>query len=739
MLNKTGRIFLGLLLVAIFAGHSAAWYRLPLLTELETIMVDMRIRAITPHAKDDRIVIIDIDEKSLREKSRGGEGQWPWPRDRLAALVTQLFQKYQVSLVAMDLILSEKDDSSGLHVLEGLAKNELKNIPEFSLALKPLRARMSYDQLFAQSLKTGPVILGFAFHNDTASSLTPIPPGLDPASFGLTQMRAQSYPAFIAPLPEFQAQVAGLGHMNPLRDADGVTRRVPMLVEYQGRYYPSLSLSVLQVLLDAPQLGAVTSTYGQNELRVEALKVGPIEIPVDAALNAWVPFQGAALSFQYFSAVDILQGRIPKAALESRIVLVGTSAAGLSDLVTTPLGVSFPGVEVNANLITGALDGRILHTPAYAQGFEMLCLLMVGLLMLFVGTWFKPFYVCLLGLFALTGLLGLNMALLQAKHIVMPLAAPVICLMSVFIYQMIYGYFIESRGKRQMSKLFSYYVPPELVQKMAENPGAFSMAPMQREMTVLFADVRGFTSISEKLSPQDLAELINEYLSAMSQVIREEYNGTLDKYIGDAVMAFWGAPVFDAHHAENAVLCVLKMQQVTDRLSQEFLSKGWPELRIGIGLNSGQMRVGDMGSNIRRAYTVMGDEVNLGSRLEGLTKIYGVGILIGENTRNLLPGWLCREVDSVRVKGKNTPIAIFEPLSPEGGASDALVQELLNWQQALTAYRAQQWSLAQTLLTNLLSSHPTSVLYALYQNRIAKLLDNPPAPDWDGATNFEFK
>jgi adenylate cyclase len=274
---------------------------------------------------------------------------------------------------------------------------------------------------------------------------------------------------------------------------------------------------------------------------------------------------------------------------------------------------------------------------------------------------------------------------------------------------------------------------------MAENPGAFSMAPMQREMTVLFADVRGFTSISEKLRPKDLADLINEYLSAMSQVIRDEYHGTLDKYIGDAVMAFWGAPVVDVHHAENAVLCALKMQQVADRLNQEFLNKGWPELRIGIGLNSGQMRVGDMGSNIRRAYTVMGDEVNLGSRLEGLTKIYGVGILIGENTRNLLPGWLCREVDSVRVKGKNTPIAIFEPLSLEGDASDDLVQELLHWKQALTAYRAQQWSLAQTLLTNLLITHPSSVLYALYQNRIIKLLNNLPASDWDGATNFEFK
>jgi adenylate cyclase len=233
--------------------------------------------------------------------------------------------------------------------------------------------------------------------------------------------------------------------------------------------------------------------------------------------------------------------------------------------------------------------------------------------------------------------------------------------------------------------------------------------------------------------------LINAYLSAMSQVIREEHHGTLDKYIGDAIMAFWGAPVTDAAHAENAVLAALQMQQVAQRLREEFLTKGWPELRIGIGLNSGQMRVGDMGSNIRKAYTAMGDEVNLGARLEGLTKIYGVDILMGENTHNLLRAWVSREVDSVRVKGKNKPIAIYEPLCPVGVASDALDQELQQWHQALSAYRSQRWLLAQNLLENLLSAHPESALYALYQKRISQFLDSPPAPDWDGATNFELK
>jgi adenylate cyclase len=312
-------------------------------------------------------------------------------------------------------------------------------------------------------------------------------------------------------------------------------------------------------------------------------------------------------------------------------------------------------------------------------------------------------------------------------------------LLSLFAYQMVYGFFVQSRGMRQISDLFGYYVPPELVEKMAENPGAFTMVPVQRELTVLFADVRGFTSISESLSPHELSDLINTYLTAMSEVIREANQGTLDKYIGDAVMAFWGAPVEDPRHAQNAVHAALGMQAQARRLSQQFVKKGWPELRIGIGLNSGPMRVGDMGSKIRRAYTVMGDAVNLGARLEGLTKHYGVGILIGEETQKRLTGWACREVDRVRVKGKNRPVAIFEPLGPDAELPETLAAELAQWQQVLLAYRAQEWAGALLLLASLQAQQPLSELYALYAKRIAHFQAHPPVAHWDGATNHESK
>jgi adenylate cyclase len=304
---------------------------------------------------------------------------------------------------------------------------------------------------------------------------------------------------------------------------------------------------------------------------------------------------------------------------------------------------------------------------------------------------------------------------------------------------MAYGFFVEARGKRQISELFANYVPPELVQIMAQDPSAFSMAPIERELTVLFADVRDFTSISEHLSPETLSELINAYLTAMSEVIRDGHRGTLDKYIGDAVMAFWGAPVANASHAQDAVRAALAMQRAAQSLNQDFLRRGWPPLLIGIGLNTGPMRVGDMGSKFRRAYTVMGDAVNLGARLEGLTKVYGVDILIGENTRALLPGWTCREVDRVRVKGKDRTVAIFEPLGLTSDLPADVLDEIAQWDLALAAYRTHDWPLAASRLAVLRTAHPLRGLYAVFAQRVADFAQTAPAPDWDGSSKFDAK
>jgi adenylate cyclase len=274
---------------------------------------------------------------------------------------------------------------------------------------------------------------------------------------------------------------------------------------------------------------------------------------------------------------------------------------------------------------------------------------------------------------------------------------------------------------------------------MAANPEQFNMAPRAEELSVLFSDVRGFTTISEALSPEDLSHYINEYLTTMSLVIRERHRGTLDKYIGDAVMAFWGAPVADKDHARNAVLAALGMQSEAKKLNEKFKAKGWPTFKIGIGVNSGVMRVGDMGSRIRKAYTVMGDAVNLGSRLEGITKQYGADIIVGEGTKALISGFVCRELDRVRVKGKDEPVAIYQPLGLEGEVPQERLDEIQLWKQALVYYRGQQWDQAELQLHNLKNITPDGGLYDEFIERIKHLRANPPGTDWDGVWKFETK
>jgi adenylate cyclase len=286
--------------------------------------------------------------------------------------------------------------------------------------------------------------------------------------------------------------------------------------------------------------------------------------------------------------------------------------------------------------------------------------------------------------------------------------------------------------------LFGQYVPPELVDKMAEDPQKYSMEGKSDELTVLFSDIVGFTSISEALEAKDLAAFINEYLTTMSLVIRN-HRGTLDKYIGDAIMAFWGAPVADAEHARQGVLAALAMQSDLLRINEHIRAKGWPEIKIGIGLNSGVMRVGDMGSKVRRAYTVMGDPVNLGSRLEGLTREYGVGILVGESTKNKVRDVVFREVDKVKVKGKDEPVAIFEPLGLEGDLDRQVLEEVKLWHQGLKQYRGQQWEQAELTMLNLTRMNPGSRLYAEFSERIARMRVTPPGAGWDGVTAFKTK
>ena len=303
---------------------------------------------------------------------------------------------------------------------------------------------------------------------------------------------------------------------------------------------------------------------------------------------------------------------------------------------------------------------------------------------------------------------------------------------------MAWGFFVESRSKRQFADLFGQYVPPELVDEMAKDPETYSMAGRNEELTILFSDIRNFTTLSEGMNPRELTQLMNEYLGAMTAIVQTQ-RGTLDKYIGDAIMAFWGAPMADAEHARHALFTAMAMQQGVHDLDEKFVARGWPKIRIGVGINTGLVTVGDMGSKVRKAYTVMGDAVNLASRLEGITKLYGVGVIVGEATREQVPDFVYRELDRVRVKGKATPVVIYEPLGANGQVDEEVLANLRQWQQFLRLYRQQDWEQAELQLFNLQQVDAESKLYALYAERIALLRQGPRIEHWDGVTVLESK
>jgi adenylate cyclase len=733
------RYLLGLLFLVVLLGHAAGFYRIGFVERFDAILYDTKVRLTMPRTVDSRIVILDIDEKSLAEI-----GRWPWNRERMAALMSKLFDRYGVSQLGFDVVFAERDTSSGLPVLESLAKKDasVQNV------LKGLRSSLDYDALFAESLKNRPIILGYYLSSKeggTSSGALPAP-ALPAGTFGSRGIEFTNWDHYGSNLPEFQANAAGAGHFNPMLDFDGLTRRVPMLAEHKGGYYESLSLAMVRAHLGFPKIvpgyaegsGGASGYAGLEWLDLQTER-GALRIPVDKNVAALIPYRGPEGSFAYISASDVLLERLPVEQLKGKIILMGTTAPGLKDLRATPVGEAYPGVEIHANLISGMLDGSIKYRPAYVLGADVLLVLVAGLVMVLLLPALSPFRASVVSLIVLIFLLSVNMSFWHAGNMVLPLAAGLLMVALLYALNMSWGYFVESRSKRQLTGLFGQYVPPELVEEMSRDPENYSMAGRKAELTVLFSDVRGFTTISEGLQPDELATLMNEYLGAMTEIIRRQ-RGTLDKYIGDAIMAFWGAPVEDPDQARNAVITALEMQAALPALNQTLAAKGWPALKIGVGVNSGTMTVGDMGSPVRQSYTVMGDAVNLGSRLEGITKQYGVGIIIGESTRDLVKkDFVFRELDRVRVKGKAEPVGIYEPVGIEGQVSKEDLEELKLWNQALRAYRSQDWDQAELMLLNLSRMHPRYLYDEVYVKRIAHYRKESPGEGWDGVTTFETK
>jgi len=715
-------------LLALLLGHTLGVINLPPVQRLDRWLYDLRLRQLAPHQVDPRITIVDIDEQALSE-----HGRWPWRRALLAELLDDIAGRGGARLVGLDLVLAEPDRSSGLAALEGLARGALRGDAGFQAALQALRPALDDDGRLTEVLRRHPVVLGFHLSNEAgAARIGALPPPLlASADVGPQAGALPAWSGHGGNLPRLQAAARlGAGHLNALIDADGLVRRLPLLVQHDGGLHGSLALVMARALLAEPgAAGATEATPRLPTLATEpvmpplqALRLNGsagtrLRVPVDAQAVALVPYAAAGTHFVRFSAADVLAGRLPPDALRGQVVLVGVSAPGLIDQRSTPVDEALLGTLVHAHMLSGLLGGHLLTVPVEAPLIEAGLLLASGLLLI----WALPRLALWQGALLCAGLMlallaGHSLAWRQAG-LVLPLAGGLLLPPLLLGLSLLMAYRQATGARRQLAKLFGQYVPPELVGEMGREPGRYSMRSRSAELTVLFADVSGFSGLAERMPPAELGAMMNLLFSHLTDVVRA-HRGTLDKYIGDSVMAFWGAPLDDPAHARHAVAAALAMRERLPALHAALAAQGWPPLDLNIGVNTGAMVVGDMGSRHRRAYTVMGDAVNLAARLQSLCSHHHLGLLVGEATRQALGDRLCLALGPVSVRGRDAPVSLWHPLPWRAGQHPPADRLAADWQRLREAADSGRVAEAEALLARLAGDAPVAALCRWQRGRL---------------------
>ena len=673
------------------------------------------------------VVIVDIDEASLAEV-----GHFPWPRSVLAQLIERLVEA-GVVVVGFDIVFAETEENPIRQVLREATPLLGDDAARLGELLAPVDEELDGDLLFARSISAAreagiDIVLGYALTQEqNRAGVTGDPLELldapDPGALGLEQMTGHT-----ANIPVLQQAAERAGFFVSTPDADGVNRSYPMILAYDDAIYPSLALESARRFLFVEEIALLSTPIGGVET-LEAVSLDGELLPTDGLGRVMIPYRGPARTFDYVSAADVLRGDAGE-ALAGRIALIGTSAVGLVDIRSTPVSSVYPGVEVHASVLAGIIDGQFPFKPPWADGVDIVLTFGLGLLLSLV----LPFSGVLLYVLASAVAAGIavwvNLWLWIDQAFVTSLIGPLLAVVAVTSFNLVYGFFTETLAKRQLKSMFGQYVPPELVEEMSRNPEGITDDGERRELTVLFCDIRSFTTISEQLTASQLKDLLNRFFTPMTEIIFD-HRGTIDKYVGDMIMAFWGAPLADPDHARNAIDTALMMLARTEELKPELARLGYPEVNIGIGLNTGPMNVGNMGSQFRRSYTVLGDSVNLGSRLEGLTKFYGVQLIVGEQTHAGQDAFLFRQLDRVRVKGKKEPTRIYTPICRLDQATSEVRAELALYEQARRAYIEKRWDDAEQGFREL-RAEGDSVLYDIYLERLAHLRVEPPDDDWDG-------
>jgi adenylate cyclase len=684
--------------------------------------IDPRVKTARP------VTIVDIDEKSLASKL----GQWPWPRTRIADLITDLTRLGAV-VIAFDVVFSEPD-----RLNPDVAADTFRDLDEETRA--KLHALPSNDQVFADAMRHSRVVLGESGLPEVVTELDKTLPVTGLAMLGEDPQRFLfEFPGLLRNTPVLESAAAGRGLFSINPERDGIIRRVPMIMQAQGTTMPSLSFEMLRVAT-----GTDTIFIKTNQAGIQSIGVKGFQIPTDRNGQLWVHFARNDPSI-YVSAVDVLEGSAPPEKIKGKLVLIGTSAAGLNDIKTTPVSRAMPGVEIHAQVLEAALTKSLLSQPPYGLALEFGAALVLGILVIVFAPMFGPVTLVAVGALFATLLVGTSWYFYTHDRLLIDFTYPLLSTTTIYLTLIFTSFVREQAQRRQIRSAFGQYLSPALVAQLAQSPEKLVLGGEEREMTIMFSDVRGFTTISEsyKHDPQGLTALMNRFLTPLTNAILAR-KGTIDKYMGDAIMAFWNAPLDDREHQLNACEAAVDMLDRIDVLNkireQEAQEGGhtYIPLNVGVGLNTGTCVVGNMGSDLRFDYSVLGDSVNLASRLEGQSKEYGFPIIVGSKTALAVKDkFAILELDFIMVKGKKEPEVIYAIAGREDTAQSGRFQRLRNLTiEMLACYRSRDWEGALEAIERGRRSdegNALELLYNLYEARILGYRKNPPPDDWNGA------
>jgi adenylate cyclase len=725
------RLLYALIVGVIIGALALRIWDLGLMPRLRSLVFDT-YQQIEPRKFDPRLPlrIVDIDEDFLKKI-----GQWPWPRTVLAELVQKLNEN-GAATIGFDMVFPEPDRMSPANALRFWPKSD---------ALAGLRSEVeklpSNDQTLAEAIAKGQVVLGFIATPDGTS----IPEqkagfahgGDDPKLF------APSYPRAAASLTELQDKAKGAGSLNWIPDQDQIIRRLPVLLQIGDKLYPSFATEMLRLAQGASTYiikssGASSEVSFGTKSGIVKIRIGDFEVPTEADGEMWIRFTPHNKE-RFLPAWKVLNGEIGKEDIEGRLMVIGTSAAGLLDLRATPLEASVPGVELHVQAIEQMLQGAFLQRPDFATPAELLCILVLGILIAVLIYGLGALGSAILGAVAVAAVVALSWYAFHAFGWLVDPIYPAIALTAIYLAGTLFVFLRTERERNRVRHAFGHYMAPALGERLAGEPSQLRLGGETRDMTLLFSDVRSFTTISEGLDAEELTRFLNSLFTPLSNIILEE-QGTIDKFMGDAVMAFWNAPLDDAEHASHAWGAALRMmgelQKLKEHWQQEVAAKGgaFAPVKIGIGLNSGVCCVGNLGTKTRFDYSVIGDNVNVASRLEGQSKTYEVVTVVGESTTARAPDFTFLELDLLKVKGKTGATCIFALLGDSAlKTSQRFINLSTRHNEFLAKYRGKEWDAAEALSRECDPMNGgLQRLYALYRERIDFFRQNPPPPDWDG-------